>query len=757
MKTWTLYGAICTIMALHYSIALAQVDVLTQHNDLSRTGWNKQETFLNHANVRPGSFGLVFTLPVDDQVYAQPLVVSGVNVSGSLKNVVFVCTMNNSVYAFDADNGTLYWQRNFIQSGFRTPNSADMHPGLCNGSYYDFGNNIGIVGTPVIDKAANTMYFVTKIASDTISHIDNHPYNYSLPDDEYNYSPSGFYQYLHAINLGNGEEKPNSPVQIKASYPGTGDGSVGGIIKFDPRRQFNRTGLVLSRGILYIAFAAHCDWNPCHGWLLGYDASTLQQKIVYNTTPNDGRGGIWMSGAAPAVDASGSLYFTTGNAIDGGTIGPGTFYHDLPSVDSNRGESVVKVTPNRPDNTATSVRISSYFTPLDYKFKNDADLDFSVQTLLIPNTNTLLTACKDDSLYLMDTTNLGGFDTTKNKVLQTVYLLKPPATGGDIHTSLAYFGGSNAQYVYQLGENTQLQAFPVKANSLGATITNKQSNTWPIGSVGGFMSVSSSGPDTSTAILWITHALNSCAFAPCPGILRAFKANDINTELWNSNNRPADNQGTFGKMCCPTIANGKVYLSNATSGTYQVMVYGLLSDPLPLDLISFTANNINDQYVQLKWSTSGETTFDHFDVERSTGGVVFSKLTEVRGETAGSGVQYYSAVDDNPLNGINYYRLKEVGLNGNIFYSKIITVNISKDPAPRISPNPANTYFTVLSGAEPIEEINLLDASGKKIEHVVNGYSSTSVTVATGSLAAGIYIVEIKTASHAYHQKLFKQ
>jgi hypothetical protein len=755
MKTWTLYGALCAIMVLHYSLAFSQVDVLTQHNDLSRTGWNKQEIFLNHANVRAGSFGLAFTLPVDDQVYAQPLVVSGVNIPShiGLKNVVYVCTMNNSVYAFDADNGSLYWQINFTPSGFRVPNSADMHPGLCNGSYYDFGYDIGIVGTPVIDKAANTMYFVTKIASNT--GIDNHAYNYSLPDDEYNYSSSGFHQYLHAINLGNGEEKPNSPVQIIASCPGTGDGNVGGIINFDPRRQFNRTGLVLSRGIVYIAFAAHCDWNPCHGWLLGYNASTLKQKIVYNTTPNDGRGGIWMSGAAPAVDGSGSLYFTTGNAIDGGTIGPGTVYPDLPSVTANRGESVVKVTPNHPDTTATSVTISSYFTPLDYVFKNEADLDFSVQTLLLPNTHMLLTACKDDSLYLMDTTSLGGFSSTSNKVLQTVYLHPPSA--GDIHTSLAYFGGSNAQYVYQMGENTQLQAFPVGPNSLGATITNHQASTWPTGSVGGFMSVSSSGPDTSTGILWITHAVNGCNFAPCPGILRAVKANDINTELWNSNKSGSDNLGTFGKMCCPTIANGKVYLSNATSGAYQVMVYGLLSDPLPLDLLSFTANNVNDQYVQLKWSTSGETTFDHFDVERSTGGVVFTKLTEVRGETAGNGVQYYSAVDDNPLNGINYYRLKEVGLNGDIFYSQIVTVNINRDPAPRISPNPANTYFTVLSGAEPIEEITLLDASGKKIEHIVNGYASFSVTVATGSLARGIYIVEIKTASHAYHQKLFKQ
>jgi outer membrane protein assembly factor BamB len=752
MKTFPPRAAFLLIIVFYRVIAFSQVDVLTQHNDLSRTGWNKQETILNHTNVRSGSFGKVFTLSLDDQVYAQPLVVSGVVIpSFGPKNVVYVCTENNSVYAFDADNGTPYWQVNFIPTGFRIPTTGDMHPGLCGGGYFDFGFHIGIVGTPVIDKAANTMYFVTKIVSNT--GIDNHTYVSGLtPDDEYNYSTTGFHQYLHAIDLRTGTEKANSPVEITASYPGTGDGSALGVISFDPRRQFNRSGLVLSRGIVYIAFAAHCDWDPSHGWLLGYDASTLAQKIVYNTTPNDGRGGIWMSGAAPAVDGSGSLYFTSGNSNNGGIDPPGNVYPDLPSVIGNRGESVLKVTPNQPDNTATSVSVSSYFTPLDYVFKNEADLDFSIQVLLLPNTHTLLTGCKDDSLYLMDTTSLGGYSSTSNGVLQTVFL-NPPSAGGDLHTSLAYFGGSNVQYVYQMGENTQLQAFPVGANSLGAAIVNSQPNIWPTGSMGGFLSVSSNGSDTSTGILWVTHAVNGCNFAPCQGIFRAIKANDINTELWNSKMNGSDDLGSFGKMSCPTIANGKVYQSNNAS---QVIVYGLLS-PLPLDLVSFTANNVNDEYVQLKWSTSGETTFDHFDVERSADGVVFTKLAAVKGESGTSGVQYYSAVDDNPLNGINYYRLKEVSLNGNIFYSQIITVNISKDPAPRISPNPANTYFTVLAGAEPIEEINLLDASGKKIEHVVNGYSSTSVTVATGSLATGIYIVEIKTASHAYHQKLFKQ
>jgi len=752
MKNFTHHIAICLAIFFYPIIGFSQVDVLTQHNDLSRTGWNSQETVLNHTNVKSSTFGQVFTLTLDDQVYAQPLVVSGVNIpSSGVKNVAYVCTVSNSVYAFDADKGTAYWNLNFTPSGYRAVNAGDIHPSLCGGGYYDFGNNIGIVSTPVIDKAANTMYFVTKIASNT--GIDNHAYNFSLPDDEYNYTTTGFYQYLHAIDLSTGAEKTNSPVQITATYSGTGDGSVSGTITFDPRRQLNRAGLVLSGGIVYLAFAAHCDWNPSHGWLLGYDASTLQQKIVYCTTPNDGRGGIWMSGAAPAVDASGSLYFATGNSNDGGVTNTGvTVFSDLPDAIANRGESVVKVTPNQPDNTATSVTVSSYFTPYDYIIKNENDLDFPIEVMLIPNTHMLLTGNKDDSLYLMDTTNLGGYSPNSNNVLQTVYL--NPLSSGDLHTSLAYFAGSTGPFVYQVGENTQLQAFPVGANSLGTAIANSNTTEWPTGSMGGFMSVSSNGSDTSTAILWITQAVNGCNFAPCQGILRAVKANDINTELWNSTGKSADNLGNFGKMSPPTIANGKVFQSN---GTNQVVVYSTLSSTLPLDLINFTAVNIDEQYAQLNWTTSGAITFDYFDVEKSSDGITFTELTKVNGETGNNGNQHYAALDNNPVNGVNYYRIKEVDLAGNIYYSSVVTVNFSFGAAPRLSPNPANTYFTVIAGSDPINEITLFDVSGKTIEHIFNDYASSNITVATERLTAGIYIVEIKTASHAYHQKLLKQ
>jgi len=897
MKRIPVYGSLLLLFISLCPMAYSQVDVLMQHTDLARTGWNKQETILNHSNVGPGSFGLLFTLPVDDQIFAQPLVATQVTIpSAGTKNVVYVCTVNNSVYAFDADNGTLYWRINFTPAGYRVANAGDVHSGLCGGPYSDFTGNYGIVGTPVIDKTSGTLYFVSKVVDTAGITIDNHTYDASNPTEEYTYTTTGFHQYLHAIDLGSGSEKFNSgnPVEIVASSPGTGDGNVNDTIAFDPRRQFNRTGLVLSGGIVYIAFAAHCDWNPSHGWLLGYDASSLQRKIVYNATPNDGRGGIWMSGAAPAVDAAGNLYFATGNGNAGGTIpSTDTSYADLPADTVNRGESIVKVTPNAPDNTATGVSVSSFFTPFDYKFKNENDMDFPVQVMLIPNSNTVLAGCKDENLYLMNQTNLGGFNAASNNVLQTVPVTSDPNAGAEMHSSFAYFGGSDVQYVYQLAENTNLEAFPINSSHLLGTpivVVDTPIAKWPKfnSGAGGFMAVSSNGSDTSTGILWLSssNGKDSCdGSAPgCPGVLRAIKANNINTELWNSNMYAADYLGFFQKMNCPTVANGMVYQAtggkqvaaygtlssercatnaalyqqafassgtpshafdgdpstawasnpsdpqhvyvdlgqtynictitvswatalgknftidvssdaatwttaqtftgntsfyNQVTGNFQgryvrmngtqrgvsfldyavneMQVWGTPSIALALNQLTLTANNINNDYVQLKWSASGDIPTNYFEVERSGVGNSFVQIMQVSAAGGSSGNENYSANDDNPINGINYYRVRQVDVNGNSHYSPIVAVNFGKRDAPVISPNPANSYFYVIAGSEPVKEITVYDASGKLLQQIVNESGSRNTIVSTANLSIGVYIVEIKTATQVYQQKVLKQ
>lgn len=522
--------------------ASAQVDVLTQHNDLNRTGWNNQETQLNIKNVKTGSFGKLFTDTLDDKVFAQPLVASGVNMPVGIRNVVYVATVNNTVYAYDADSVRVagaFWKISLTPSGTRPPKNTDLTPPLCGGSYNDFSGNMGIVGTPVIDKTAGTLYVVSR----------------SVTTDGTNV----FAQYLHALDIKTGAERAGSPVTIAAQVNGTGDGNVGGVISFDPKKQNQRPGLLLSNGIVYIGWASHCDWDPYHGWLIGYDATTLQQKIVYNTTPGGGEGGIWMSGAGPAADASGNIYVTTGN----GTVG----VSGNPSDPTNRGEGVIKLTPS-----GSTLTVSSFFTPYNFSALDAADLDFgSSNIILIPNTTLATCGSKEGRIYVLNRDNMGGVGTTSNNVVQAIDL----GSSAHMRTALGYYKGTSNEFVYTWPENALLKAFPVNrvAGNLNVAGTVVSGIQGPIGNSGAMISTSSNGAVDSTGIVWVSHSNNCDANqSRCPGILRAINANDVTKELWNSNMVANDNVGYYSKFVCPTITNGKVYLPT-NSG--KLLVYGL--------------------------------------------------------------------------------------------------------------------------------------------------------------------------------------
>jgi hypothetical protein len=512
------------------------VSVLTQHNDMNRSGWNANETALTTSNVASGQFGLVFTVPVDGQVYAQPLVVGHVNVGGGYHNVVLVATVNNTVYAFDGDDGTLFWQKNFTAPGMRPPRNTDM-TGACSGSYTDFSGSIGIVGTPVIDAAAGTMYFVARSTTGT-----------------------AFVQFLHAVSILDGHEVSGSPMQITASSPGNGDGSVNGVIPFNAQRQNQRQGLTLLNGVVYVSFASHCDWGPYHGWVLGYDASTLQQRIVYNDTPNGGLGGMWESGMGMAADAEGNLYVVTGN----GTVGDAGDPTNL----TNRGSSALKLTP-----TGSTLRVASYFTPYNYQFLNDRDLDYGgMGALLIPNSDFFLTGGKDGNLYLLNKDDMGGFLPSSNQVQQVVPL---GSNNVNMHCQAAYYKGSSKEFVYVWSENDPLRAIPFdRASNLLSTSGQILSNAaGPTGQSGAVLSVSSNGSQEGTGILWASYAYTGDAeHAVSPGILRAFDANDVSKQLWNNQLDPRDRGGNYAKFASPTIANGHVYLPTFSN---QVAVYGL--------------------------------------------------------------------------------------------------------------------------------------------------------------------------------------
>src|SRR5579871_1080752 len=537
----------------------AQVSVLTQHNNLKRTGWNGQETQLTQASVSGGNFGKVFTRAVDDQIYAQPLVVSGVSIGGGTHNIVIVATVNNSLYAFDADDSATsapYWQANLTYSGYRAPQASD-YPDACAGNYQDFSGKFGIVGTPVIDNTTNTLYVVARSTDNTAT---------------------TFVQYLHAINILDGTERPNSPVYITATVPGTGDGSDGTNIPFHERQQNQRPGLLLYNGVVYIAWASHCDLSPYHGWIIGYDASTLAQKYVYNDTRNGGLGGIWMSGQAPAVDDNGYIYVSTGN----GTTGSTGNANDT----ANRASSLLKLSTS-----SGALKVADFFTPSDFASLNDNDLDYGVDgAIIIPNTNLSLSGSKESYLYLINNNAMGGTTTDNSNVLQQLNVNAGFLGEKHIHGSPVYFQDNNSnEYVYAWAENGLLKQFPFNRGTMLFDTLNKiVGNTQlPAGMPGAMLSASSNGLQQGSGILWASHPLSGDAnHNVVPGILQAFDATNVTNELWNSNmNAQRDSIGRFAKFVVPTIANGKVYMATFSN---KLIVYGLNSastsscpNPLP--------------------------------------------------------------------------------------------------------------------------------------------------------------------------------
>jgi hypothetical protein len=511
------------------------ISVLTQHNDNTRAGWNDHETALTTSNVNQQHFGKVSTLAVDDQVYAQPLVVGHVHIKGGDHNVVYVATVNNTLYAFDGDDGTPYWVRNITAPGLRPPRNTDM-TGACGGTYTDFSGNIGIVGSPVIDSARQILYVVARSTDG-----------------------NAYVQHLHAVSITDGSEMPGSPVAITATTPGSGDGSVNNVITFNGQTQNQRQGLTLLNGVVYVTFSSHCDWGPYHGWILGYDAGTLQQRVVYNATPNGYGGGMWESGAGMAADAAGNLYIVVGN----GTVGDSTDPTNL----INRGSSALKLTPS-----GATLQVASWFTPTDYQFMNDNDLDYgSIGSLLIPNANYFLTGGKDGNLYLLNKDAMGGYQPSSNQVQQVVQL-----TSSEMHCQPAYYQGSATEFLYVWPENNPLRAIPYNrgTNQLDPLAAAQFTAGGPTGHSGAMLSGSSDGTKAGTAILWATYAFSGDAEHDVSiGVLRAFDATDVTRELWNSRqNLSRDGAGMYAKFAAPTIANGHVYLPTFSN---QVVVYGL--------------------------------------------------------------------------------------------------------------------------------------------------------------------------------------
>jgi len=522
-------NAIATITSnaatLTVNAAAVVTDVLTYHNDIARTGQNLTEGVLTTSNVNSAMFGKLGFYAADGLVDAEPLYASNVAVpNNGTHNVLIAATEHDSVYAFDADSGTTIWQVTALKAG-ETPSD--------DGGCGQITPEIGITSTPVIDRTSgpNGAVYVVAMSRDASG---NH------------------HQRLHALDLTLGTELFGGPVDVQATYPGTGDNSSNGNVVFDPGQYAERSALLLLNGVIYTGWTSHCDARPYTGWIMAYNESTLAQTSVLNVTPNGNEGSIWMAGAGLAADSSGNIYFLDANGIFDTTLNAGGF----PS-EGDYGNAFMKLS------TSGGLAVADYFEMDNGVAESDSDTDLgSGGTIVLPdlidgsgNTRHLAVgAGKDSNLYLVNRDSMGKFSANSNNIYQELAGALP----GGVFAMPAYF--SNTIYYGSVG--SPIQAFAITNAKLSTTAAAQTANSF--GYPGTTPSVSANG--ASNGVVWAVENSN-------PAVLHAYNAANL-SELYNSNQASNDRDqfGPGNKFITPAIVNGKVFVGTQTG----VAVFGLL-------------------------------------------------------------------------------------------------------------------------------------------------------------------------------------
>jgi len=513
-----LFAICCVLVSPSHS-----QDVLTYHNNNSRTGLNNNETILTRTNVNPAMFGKRFTLSADGKVDAEPLYVSAVKIAGVARNLLIVATEHGSVYAYDADTGANIWKKTTLKAGETTSDARGCSQVL---------PEIGITSTPVITRPSigNPVIYVVAMSKD---------------------SSKKYHQRLHALDATTGGELHNGPVEIQATYPGNGDNSSGGSVIFDPAQYKERAGLLLIGQTVYLAWASHCDIRPYTGWIMGYNMNTLAQTTVLNVTPNGNEGAIWNSGAGMASDGS-SIFVLDGN---------GTFDSNLNSsgfpVDADYGNAFLRLT------TKNGLAVADYFEMENEVSENANDNDLGSGGALLVNLHDstgklwqlAIGAGKDTNLYVVNRGTMGKFSATSNNIYQELKGVLP----GGIWSMPALYGGN----IYYGPVGSPLLAFQFKNAKLLTTPVARSTNRFDY--PGTTPSVSANAGHNG--IVWAVENTS-------PAILYAYNASNLN-EIYNSNQAAngRDHFGSGNKFVTPMIAHGKVYVGTTTG----VAVFGLLS------------------------------------------------------------------------------------------------------------------------------------------------------------------------------------
>ena len=518
-----LFALIVTLLG--WSISLAQTGVFTYHNDVSRTGQNTSEHILTPTNVGSHEFQKIATYKVDGDVYAQPLYAPGLVIPGKgIRNVVFIATEADSVYAFDADGGAdpasdVLWHVSLV----------DTEHGATPVSAVDLGcaaisPQIGITSTPVIDPVRKILFVETFSKENGV-----------------------LLHRLHALELATGAQKQGSPVV------------VAGLRHFDPGHQLSRAGLLLSHDVVYVSYGGNCDKPPYQGWLLAYDARHLTLRGQFSTAPVHGKAAIWMGGAAPAADTNGKIFLTT---ADG--------YFDTEAVPARElGNSILRlILTNR------GLVVDDYFTPFDQLSlaRHDGDLG-SGGVLLLPRQlgdhfPLLVQSGKMGTLYVVDRDHMtaggrhycAGCDSDR-QIVQAL----PDAVIGGVWGMPAYWNS----LVFTGGSGDVLRAFSLRNGHIDPVPASLSRHHCQYPGCG--LSVTSNG--NNDAILWALQA-GECTSNE-PAVLKAYAAVDLGTEVYSSDKHgKRDDFGCGVRFAIPTVGNGRVFVG----GSGQWSVFGLIEN-----------------------------------------------------------------------------------------------------------------------------------------------------------------------------------
>jgi hypothetical protein len=482
------------------------LDVTTYHYDNSRTGWDTHETQLTASAVSSSKFGKIGQLVVDGTVLAQPLFVSQYQVPGQgTHNLLIVATENNSVYAYDDQSLALLWHVNLGAPQDQVKLGCGDVP------------QSGISATPVIERSgpgSGTLYVVA--STEPVANT--------------------FEVQLHALDLGTGVDLI-PPVEVNP----TALLSNGSTINFDPETQYNRTGLFMAGGYLYVGAGSHCDDQSVEitGWLLRYTPSLVlvNQFATDDDSAGNSLASIWMTGFPSAVDSQGNIFLATGN---------GAFDADTGGL--NYGESVLKLSPDLSS-------VLSYFTPENYNALNKGDQDLgSGGILLIPGSSELVARGKDGRIFLLSQSNLGGLQGSDAGALQIIL-----DTHGTWGGAAYFFGPNGTKYIYYQGDGEALSAYSFDGSLLARSASAKDAG----GYGGSAPVVSSNGTALGTGIVWVAQRGSTVT-------LEAYDATNVQTRLFRE---PAGSWSNPEKnsFVTPLVADGRVFVG--ASGT--VTVFGL--------------------------------------------------------------------------------------------------------------------------------------------------------------------------------------